>query len=59
MQEIAVKTKELITNLQGLAVEADDGFKYITLETLRQRKMQPVTENFLFNLALAEGMVKT
>ncbi|KAL4232018.1 Protein fam45a [Mactra antiquata] len=54
IKDIANKTKELLNNLKSLA--DDDGA--ITLETLKERKMPPATENFLFNLAACEGLVK-
>ena len=57
-QGLNIKTKELLTNLRSLATEGDDGKLAITLETLRQRKMAPATQNFLFNLAAAEGLMK-
>ena len=57
-QELSVKTKDLINNLKKLAVPTEDGGKAkITLETLKQRKLNAVVENFLFNLATAEGLV--
>ena len=55
---MSVKTKDLINNLKKLAVELEEGGKTrITLEALKQRKLTPVVENFLFNLAAAEGLV--
>ena len=58
-QELSVRTKDLINNLKKLAVEpAEEGGKVrVTLEALKQRKLTPVVENFLFNLAAAEGLV--
>lgn len=59
IKEISSKTSELINNLKSLAVPAEEGGEaQITLELLQQRKMQPSTENFLFNLAVAEGLVQ-
>ena len=52
-----MKTKELLNNLKSLASPSEDGKAVITLETLKGRKMAPATENFLFNLASAEGLV--
>jgi len=58
VKELSVKTKDLINNLKKLAVESEDGGKArVTLETLKQRKLTAVVENFLFNLAAAEGLV--
>ena len=57
-QELSVKTKDLINNLTKLAVEPEGGGKArVTLEALKQRKLTAVVENFLFNLAAAEGLV--
>ena len=53
VQEIATKTKELLSKLMSLADE--DG--RVSLETLKDRKMPPATENFLFTLAACEGLV--
>ena len=36
-----------------------NGRPVISLEALRERKMPTATENFLFNLAAAEGLVPT
>merc|ERR1712150_57141 len=59
IKDIAMKTKELLNNLRSLAVQDESGKAYIMLETLRERKMPRSTENFLFNLAAAEGLLKT
>ena len=56
-QDISNKTKELLNNLKSLAT-VEDGKSYITLESLKERKMPPATENFLFSLAACEGLVK-
>lgn len=58
IKDISNKTKELLNNLKSLATEEDDGRAYITLESLKERKMPPATENFLFSLAACEGFVK-
>ncbi|KAL3864550.1 hypothetical protein ACJMK2_006222 [Sinanodonta woodiana] len=57
IKELANKTKELLNNLKSLAVMGDDGKSYITLECLKDRKMPPASENFLFSLASCEGLV--
>lgn len=57
-QEIASKTRELINNLKSLSVTGEDNKQYITIEVLRERKMTPATENFLFSLAACEGLVQ-
>ena len=57
-QELSNKTKDLVNNLKKLAVKPEEGGKArITIETLKQRKLSAVVENFLFNLATAEGLV--
>lgn len=50
-----MKTREIINNLKSFA---DGTPPRITLELLRTRKMTPAMENFLFNLASAEGLVQ-
>ncbi|XP_067035594.1 DENN domain-containing protein 10-like [Acropora muricata] len=58
VKELSNKTKDLINNLKKLAVKPEEGGKArITIETLKQRKLSAVVENFLFNLATAEGLV--
>ena len=57
-QELSEKTQSLINNLKGLAVpNEDDTRQVIKLEKLRERKLTSAMENFLYNLAAAEGMV--
>ncbi|XP_013378729.1 protein FAM45A [Lingula anatina] len=58
IKEISVKTKELLNNLKSLATVGEDDKPYISFEILQGRKMPPATQNFLYNLAAAEGMVK-
>ncbi|KAJ8317079.1 hypothetical protein KUTeg_004983 [Tegillarca granosa] len=58
VKEIEQKTSELLNNLKSLCETSEDGKKYLTLESLNQRKMAPATENFLFSLAACEGLVK-
>ena len=48
------KTKELINNVKGLALEGSK----ISLELLHKRKMNPATETFLFSLASVEGLTE-
>ncbi|KAK3727032.1 hypothetical protein QZH41_012548, partial [Actinostola sp. cb2023] len=58
IKELSTKTKDLIANLKKLAVESEDGSEpKVTLEGLKERKLTAVMEDFLFNLAAAEGMV--
>ncbi|XP_071089986.1 DENN domain-containing protein 10-like [Haliotis cracherodii] len=58
IKELAGKTKELLSNLRSLASDEGDGRLTLTLDNLKQRKMPPATENFLFSLAACEGLVK-
>ncbi|XP_041370439.1 DENN domain-containing protein 10-like isoform X2 [Gigantopelta aegis] len=58
IKDIAKKTKELLTNLKSLASDDGSGNVFITLESLRERKMPPARESFLFNLAACEGLVQ-
>ncbi|XP_065828241.1 DENN domain-containing protein 10-like [Oscarella lobularis] len=58
IKELAFKTKELVGNLKKMATVGDDGVAGITLESLQARKLTPAMENFLFNLASAEGLVQ-
>ncbi|XP_005105764.1 DENN domain-containing protein 10 [Aplysia californica] len=58
IKEIANKTKDLLNNLKSLATENEDGKLTLSLETLKERRMPPATENFLFSLAASEGFVK-
>ena len=56
--ELTEKTQSLINNLRGLAVANEDNTRQvIKLEKLRERKLTSAMENFLYNLAAAEGMV--
>jgi len=50
-----LKTKELITNVQSLSDEADGS---VTLNGLRQKKLNPALETFLYNVASAEGLTQ-
>ncbi|KAG1655698.1 Protein FAM45A [Nymphon striatum] len=57
IKEISSKTRELINNIKSLGTEFEDEKKLITLEGLKERKLAPATENFLFNFAVAENLV--
>ena len=54
LQEMSKKTKELISNVKGLAPEGGK----VSLEILHKRKMNPATETFLFSLASAEDLTE-
>ena len=56
LQDISVKTKEILANLFALADEGENS--KITLEGLKQRHFPPATENFLFHLAAAEQLLR-
>eukprot|EP00462_Mataza_sp_D1_P021279 CAMPEP_0175139966 /NCGR_PEP_ID=MMETSP0087-20121206/11206_1 /TAXON_ID=136419 /ORGANISM="Unknown Unknown, Strain D1" /LENGTH=341 /DNA_ID=CAMNT_0016423055 /DNA_START=22 /DNA_END=1047 /DNA_ORIENTATION=+ len=52
---IAMKTAELISNIEKFKTEQEDG-TYVTLETLQSRNLPPNMDKFLYNVALAEKM---
>jgi hypothetical protein len=54
LKELSVKTKELINNVKTLI---PDGEK-LSIEMLRDRKLTPATENFLYSLASVEGLAQ-
>ena len=55
-----MKTKDIITNLKSLAEGSEDEEAgSITLETIQSRNFSAAMQNFLFNLASAENLVKT
>uniref|UniRef100_T1IIY2 UDENN domain-containing protein n=1 Tax=Strigamia maritima TaxID=126957 RepID=T1IIY2_STRMM len=53
IMDIANKTKDLINTLQSFATD-----KQLTVEILREKNLAPALENFLFNLAVAENIIK-
>ena len=55
VQELSLKTRELIMKVQGLSDEADGS---LTLDSLREKKLTPALETFLYNLASAEGLTQ-
>jgi len=57
IKAMAVKTKELLANLETFKVDHSDG-KYVTLEDLQRLKLPANMDRFLFNVASAEGMGK-
>ncbi|XP_027262650.1 DENN domain-containing protein 10 isoform X3 [Cricetulus griseus] len=59
IQDIALKTKEIFTNLAPFSEVSGDGGKIIlSVEALKQKRFPPATENFLYHLAAAEQMLK-
>lgn len=54
LQELSVKTKELINKIKTLIPEGEK----LSLEILHARKMTPATENFLYSLASVEGLAQ-
>jgi len=56
IKDLAVKTKDLVTKLQMLRVEDGEGNKRVTLESLSARKLPPMMDRFLFNVAVAEKL---
>lgn len=57
IQEISNKTMELLSHLRSLAA-GDGNEAFLTLETLKEHRLAPALENFLFNLAIAENLIK-
>ena len=55
VKALSVKTRELITNVQSLSDEADGS---VTLNGLREKKLNPALETFLYNVASAEGLTQ-
>uniref|UniRef100_A0A2K5MF39 UDENN domain-containing protein n=1 Tax=Cercocebus atys TaxID=9531 RepID=A0A2K5MF39_CERAT len=59
IQDIALKTREIFTNLALFSEVLADGEKRVlNLEALKQKRFPPATENFLYHLAAAEQMLK-
>ncbi|CAL1267097.1 unnamed protein product [Larinioides sclopetarius] len=55
IKEISNKTNELLRSLRNLAVKNEFGQDVIKLSELKKNKFAPALENFLWNLAAAEG----
>ncbi|GFY51952.1 DENN domain-containing protein 10 [Trichonephila inaurata madagascariensis] len=55
IKEVANKTNELLRSLRNLAVRNESGIEVIKLSELKENKFAPALENFLWNLAAAEG----
>ncbi|PRD26004.1 UNVERIFIED_CONTAM: fam45a [Trichonephila clavipes] len=55
IKEVANKTNELLRSLRNLAVRNESGKEVIKLSELKENKFAPALENFLWNLAAAEG----
>lgn len=59
LQDVSLKTKEILTNLASFTEVTHDGEKpSLNLEALKQKRFPPATENFLYHLAAAEQMLK-
>lgn len=56
IEEIASRTSDLLNSLKSLCTERN-GRRVVTLELLKEKKLAPALETFLFNLAIAENMV--
>lgn len=54
--EISSRTNDLLNSLKALCIQRD-GKCVITLELLKEKKLAPALETFLFNLAIAENMI--
>ncbi|XP_071948616.1 DENN domain-containing protein 10-like [Antedon mediterranea] len=57
IKELSVKTKELISNLKSLGETSGQNL-CITFDILKKKSLPPATENFLYNLAAAEGFLQ-
>jgi len=55
---LSVKTKELLSKLERLKVEHEDGGTYIDYKTLQNTKLPANMDRFLYAVAIAEGMTK-
>ena len=51
-----MRTKDVVTKLQQLRVEDEEGTMRVTLENLAARKLPPHMDRFLFAVAVAEKM---
>eukprot|EP00794_Sanderia_malayensis_P005220 gene5220-5876_t len=60
IKSLMVKTKDIISNLRSLAeTSGDETEAKITIEDVHSRNFSAAMQNFLFNLASAENLVKT
>ncbi|XP_023494308.1 DENN domain-containing protein 10 isoform X2 [Equus caballus] len=58
IQDISLKTREILSNLAPFSEVSGDGEKLVlNFELLKQRRFPPATENFLYHLAAAEQML--
>jgi len=56
IKDLAMKTKDLVSKLQLLRVEDEEGNKHVTMENLASRQLPPFMDRFLFNVAVAEKL---
>jgi len=56
---LAAKTKELIQYLKSLCLQNSDGSYTLTMEILKDKKLPRNMDRFLYNLGIAENLVKT
>jgi len=56
---LGVKTKDLIQNLKSLCTQNNDGSYILTMEMLKDKKLPRNMDRFLYNLGIAENLVKT
>jgi len=58
IKALALKTKDLLTKLETLKVQYDDGNSYIDLKSLENTKLNSNMIKFLYAVAAAESMTK-
>lgn len=58
VKALAVKTGELLKKLRSMGVQGEDGKVSVTAEGLAARGLPPNLQRFLYNVALAEGLVQ-
>lgn len=58
VKEIHTKTVELLKSLKTFTVQNEHGATVMRLPALKEKKLAPALENFLWNLATAEGLIE-